>query len=67
MLTTEEVAKILRVAPGTLARWRVSGQGPPYQRRGLGRVVYNLEQIRAWAKAERVTMWEEEEETDAAS
>lgn len=60
MLTTEDLAKILRVAPGTLARWRVSGKGPPFQRRGLGRVVYDAEQVRAWAKAERVTIWEDE-------
>jgi predicted site-specific integrase-resolvase len=67
MLTTEEVAKLLRVAPGTLARWRVSGKGPPFHRRGLGRVVYEPAELRTWAKAERITIWEDEEPTDAAS
>lgn len=65
MLTTDEVAKLLRVSPGSLVRWRTSGKGPPFQRRGLGRVVYDEEQLRAWARVERITIWDEEP-TDAA-
>jgi DNA-binding transcriptional MerR regulator len=65
MLTTEEVAKLLRVAPGTVARWRSDGMGPPFQRRGLGRVVYDAEKLRAWAASEHIAIWEDEP-TDAA-
>ncbi len=66
MLSTEEVARLLRVAPGTLARWRSVGKGPPFQRRGLSYVIYDLDELRSWAKSEGVMIWEDEK-TKAAN
>lgn len=37
LLSPEEVAKILKVTPGTLANWRCSGNGPRYVKSRAGR------------------------------
>lgn len=49
-LTTEQVAEKLGLAPGTLAKWRVSGAGPPFQKLGR-RVMYAETAIEAWIKS----------------
>ncbi len=51
-MTPAETAAFLRVALQTLAKWRVSGEGPPYQKFGR-RVVYSLEDLQAWAANRR--------------
>ncbi len=33
----------------TLQRWRVTGDGPPFVRAGLRRIVYRREAVEAWA------------------
>lgn len=67
MLTTADVGKLLRVSDSTLSRWRVRGEGPPFQRHGLGRVVYDEAEVRAWAKANRMRVWDDKEVSSAAS
>jgi hypothetical protein len=37
LLTTENVAELLGVAPATLVWWRAQRQGPPFVRLGRGR------------------------------
>lgn len=39
LLTSQEVAKILGIAPHTLAKWRMEGKGPRYFR--VGRLKSN--------------------------
>jgi hypothetical protein len=34
LLTEVEAAEILKIKPGTLAAWRVRGEGPPYLKIG---------------------------------
>lgn len=48
-LTTEEVAQLLRLARGTLAKHRVYGTGPAYRKIG-GRVIYLAADLFAWAE-----------------
>jgi hypothetical protein len=68
MLSSADVGRLLRVSDSTLSRWRIKGNGPPYERRGLGRVVYDEAELRAWAKANRMRVWEDDEgATNAAS
>ena len=48
ILSTAEVARLLRRRPETLRAWRMSGAGPPYIRLGsapYGRVVYRRADI----------------------
>ena len=55
LFTTVEAARYLRLAPSTLKRYRVTGEGPVYSRRG-GRVRYRREHLDAWvAEGERVS------------
>ena len=47
MLTTEEVAGMLRVQPDTLERWRSTGYGPTFVY--VGRFVrYRLRDVSEW-------------------
>lgn len=39
------------VSRRTLQRWRVTGEGPPFVRLGLRRLVYRLADAEAWAQA----------------
>ena len=55
LFTTIEAARYLRLSPSTLKRYRVTGEGPVYSRRG-GRVRYRREHLDAWvAEGERVS------------
>lgn len=47
-MRTHEAARILSVSGRTLEKYRVSGEGPLYRKIG-GRVLYRLEDLRAWA------------------
>lgn len=46
-LLPKEVAARLRVHDKTLARWRITGQGPKYLKFGR-RVVYPLAEVERW-------------------
>jgi len=46
-LTAGEAAKVLGLAPSTLAKLRLSGNGPVYCKLGR-RVVYRREDLAAW-------------------
>jgi predicted DNA-binding transcriptional regulator AlpA len=39
LLTTEEVAEILQLAPESLGRWRSTGEGPRFVKFGRGRTA----------------------------
>ena len=47
-LTTDEAAAFLRLSPRTLEKQRVLGGGPRFRKFGA-RVVYAVEDLRAWA------------------
>ncbi len=49
-LTTEEAARILRLAPQTLALFRSRGEGPKYAKLGR-RIVYDEVDLLAWTEA----------------
>jgi predicted DNA-binding transcriptional regulator AlpA len=49
-LMAGEAAKLLRLAPSTLAKLRLSGNGPVYCKLGR-RVVYRREDLEAWLEA----------------
>lgn len=56
LITTEEVARILRRDPSTLRRWRTTRpvQGPPFIRLTDRVTVYDIEDVRAWLAGRRV-------------
>lgn len=54
VLTTEEVARVLRVSTKTLANWRYLHQGPPHFKHG-GCVRYPVEALHNWIAAGTVT------------
>ena len=47
-LRAVEAAQYLRVSRSTLAKWRMSGNGPPHHRCGLRLVNYYRHEIDAW-------------------
>jgi DNA-binding transcriptional MerR regulator len=47
LLTEDEAARLLRVAPRSLRRWRAIGTGPPYTRAGR-RVLYRRAAVLKW-------------------
>ena len=49
-LTNKERAERSRVAPGTAANQRASGTGPPYVK-AAGRIIYPLDLLEAWERA----------------
>jgi predicted DNA-binding transcriptional regulator AlpA len=53
ILTTEEVAAMLRLKPATLEKARSTGMGnyPPFIRLGGRRVGYQLSAVHAWIRA----------------
>ena len=52
-VTVVEAAEYLTATRQTLDNWRYAKAGPPYYRIG-GRVVYHLDDLRAWVEARRV-------------
>jgi predicted DNA-binding transcriptional regulator AlpA len=42
-------AQLLNVSPRTLQRWRSTGDGPPYVRAGVRRVLYDAAAVNGWA------------------
>ncbi len=54
LLNERAVAKILGLSLGSLRRWRLRGEGPPYLKLGSGRggaVRYPLVALDAWLAA----------------
>ena len=51
-LNQTEAAHELRVSVRTLLRWRQVGIGPRFVRAGATRVLYSLEELRAWAASQ---------------
>jgi hypothetical protein len=49
---TRTAAIYLGLSPRTLEKWRLTGQGPSYIKRGR-RCLYRLEDLDAWAEAGR--------------
>jgi len=49
-LTADEAAKVLGLAPSTLAKLRLSGNGPVYCKLGR-RVIYRREDLDAWLES----------------
>lgn len=51
-LTPQEVIARLdnKIVVGTLANWRVRGEGPPFSKIG-GRVVYPLDKFEEWERS----------------
>lgn len=49
LLTNDDVAKLLCVAPATLIDWRKDGRGPAYYKMGQ-QVRYKLSDILKWQK-----------------
>jgi hypothetical protein len=49
---TRTAAIYLGLSPRTLEKWRLTGQGPSYVKRGR-RCLYRLEDLDAWAEAGR--------------
>jgi predicted DNA-binding transcriptional regulator AlpA len=52
MLNTEEASKRLRLAPSTLAKLRLSGNGPTYTKLGR-RVVYRQLDLESWVETRK--------------
>lgn len=50
LLTAEEAAKLLKVAPGTLGNWRTAGRGPRFTRAGR-RIRYSKNELAAYVAA----------------
>ena len=54
-LRTEAAARYLGLAPSTLAKMRVRGDGPPYSKAGARIVVYDIDDIDDWLRGTRRT------------
>jgi excisionase family DNA binding protein len=52
LLTTVEAAKLLRVGPATLNRWRWDGTGPPFVKLGR-KVFFQRETLDRWVAEQR--------------
>ncbi|HEY0200830.1 MAG TPA: DNA-binding protein [Burkholderiaceae bacterium] len=48
-LTERQFSDRYHVAPRTLQRWRVTGEGPRFVRLGVRRIAYRLSDAEAWA------------------
>nr|WSX75967.1 helix-turn-helix domain-containing protein [Streptomyces sp. NBC_00899] len=57
LLTTEEVAQLLRVDPSSVRRWRAERppQGPPFIRLSERVVLYDAHDLRTWLDERRTT------------
>ena len=55
LLTTEEVARLLRVDPSSVRRWRAERppQGPPFIRLSERVILYNSQDLQEWLDERR--------------
>lgn len=54
-LTTEQAAEYTKLAASTLTKKRLYGDGPPYLRPGLRRIIYKKADLDAWLESHRRT------------
>ena len=56
LITTEELARLLRVDPSSVRRWRTARplQGPPYIQLSERVIMYAIEDVREWLSSRRV-------------
>lgn len=56
LLTTEELARMLRVDPSNVRRWRTArpAQGPPFIQLSERVIMYAIEDVRDWLASRRV-------------
>ena len=52
LLTSKEVAELLRTSPGQLANQRMRGEGPPYLKFDR-RVLYDVKDLEQWLEQRR--------------
>lgn len=55
IMTEAQAAAALRVAAKTLARWRIAGRGPGYDRTPGGRIRYRWQDLIAFRQSMRVS------------
>lgn len=57
LLTTEEVARLLRVDASSVRRWRCEQppQGPPFIRLSDRVVLYDVDDLQTWLNDRRIT------------
>jgi len=48
LLTETEAARVLKVSPRTLRRWRAVSEGPPWTRLGPRQVRYRRAALQKW-------------------
>jgi hypothetical protein len=49
---TESAAKLTKLSPRTLEKWRILGEGPAFRKFGR-KVVYSERDLEAWAEGQR--------------
>ncbi|RZU48867.1 helix-turn-helix protein [Krasilnikovia cinnamomea] len=56
LITTEELARMLRVDPSSVRRWRTVRplQGPPYIQLSERVIMYDIEDVREWLASRRI-------------
>jgi len=54
-LTEAEFSERYHIARRTAQRWRITGDGPPFVRVGVRKVVYRQSDCEAWAAAQTFT------------
>ncbi|MEU4164525.1 helix-turn-helix domain-containing protein [Actinoplanes sp. NPDC026670] len=56
-ITTEELAKMLRVDPSSVRRWRTArpAQGPPFIQLSERVIMYSITDVREWLASRRIT------------
>lgn len=56
LITTEELARMLRVDPSSVRRWRTAQplQGPPFIQLSERVIMYAIEDVREWLSSRRV-------------
>ena len=52
-LRAEAAARYVGLAPSTLAKMRVRGDGPPFSKAGARVVVYDIADLEEWLQATR--------------
>jgi predicted DNA-binding transcriptional regulator AlpA len=53
VLRTPQAAEYVGLSASTLEKFRLNGNGPPYQKAGPKIVVYRLEDLDAWLNSHR--------------
>lgn len=65
-LRTEAAARYVGLAPSTLPRMRVRGDGPPYSKAGKRVVVYDIRDLNDWLQHTRRTSTRPPDATDCS-